>query len=378
MGKVAGDGGGGLSDNEGSPKSLVLDRSPEPGMRFRREGAVTAGNRQPPGAAASGWSASEVEDDGKVSMAVRGGPMALPFEFRALEACLEAACTFLDTEASALEKEAYPALDELTSTISTLNLERVRQLKSRLVAISSRVQKVRDEVEQLLDDDEDMDEMYLTDKLHRELERTPSRSLSPLRYGQATPALGPAAAPSQTRPSLTESEVGLSKEDDGNDAIDDSGDEDHGDGRRVEDGLDQEGMDDENEQQQRLRRMRMRGSGGRRAALPPRPPRGEADLRGSQGLREYVDDTQDYIEIMLDDKQNHLLQMNVLLTTATLVITMFVVITGIFGMNIHIGLFDDKPSNYNVFYYVCFGSATGAVCIFLAVVWYCKYKRLIE
>eukprot|EP00850_Spirogloea_muscicola_P006236 SM000029S10531 [mRNA] locus=s29:647963:650499:- [translate_table: standard] len=442
MGKVAGDGGGGLSDNEGSPKSLVLDRSPEPGMRFRGEGAVTAGSRRHPGAAASGWSASEVDDDGKVSMAVRGGPMALPFEFRALEACLEAACTFLDTEASALEKEAYPALDELTSAISTLNLERVRQLKSRLVAISSRVQKVRDEVEQLLDDDEDMDEMYLTDKLHRELERTPSRSLSPSRYGQATPAFEPAVTPLQTGPSLTESEAGLSKEDDGNDAIDDSGDEDHGEGRRVEDGLDQEGMD-ENEQQQRLRRMRMRGSGGRRAALPPRPPRGEADLRGSQGvsaveegsespgshrshgskssrgssssssssnstsqksldveelemlleayfvqiegtlnklstLREYVDDTQDYIEIMLDDKQNHLLQMNVLLTTATLVITMFVVITGIFGMNIHISLFDDKPSNYNVFYYVCFGSATGAVCIFLAVVWYCKYKRLIE
>eukprot|EP00850_Spirogloea_muscicola_P016548 SM000135S26992 [mRNA] locus=s135:35525:35967:- [translate_table: standard] len=104
----------------------------------------------------------------------------------------------------------------------------------------------------------------------------------------------------------------------------------------------------------------------------------EGTLNKLSTLREYVDDTQDYIEIMLDDKQNHLLQMNVLLTTATLVITMFVVITGIFGMNIHISLFDDKPSNYNVFYYVCFGSATGAVCIFLAVVWYCKYKRLIE
>ena len=41
-----------------------------------------------------------------------------------------------------LEQEAYPALDELTSKISTLNLERVRQIKSRLVAISGRVQKV--------------------------------------------------------------------------------------------------------------------------------------------------------------------------------------------------------------------------------------------
>lgn len=41
-----------------------------------------------------------------------------------------------------LEEEAYPALDELTSKVSTLNLERVRQIKSRLVAISGRVQKV--------------------------------------------------------------------------------------------------------------------------------------------------------------------------------------------------------------------------------------------
>lgn len=41
-----------------------------------------------------------------------------------------------------LEEEAYPALDELTSHISTLNLERVRQIKNRLVALSGRVQKV--------------------------------------------------------------------------------------------------------------------------------------------------------------------------------------------------------------------------------------------
>ncbi|GJY62665.1 magnesium transporter MRS2-1 [Tanacetum coccineum] len=79
----------------------------------------------------------------------------LPFEFKALEIALEAACTFLDTQAAELEIEAYPLLDELTSTISTLNLERVRRLKSRLVALTRRVQKVRDEIEQLMDDDGD-------------------------------------------------------------------------------------------------------------------------------------------------------------------------------------------------------------------------------
>ncbi|XVF44964.1 hypothetical protein PTKIN_Ptkin02bG0165400 [Pterospermum kingtungense] len=91
-------------------------------------------------------------------------PEVLPFEFVALEACLEATCSCLENEATTLEQEAHPALDKLTSKISTLNLERVRQIKSRLVAITGRVQKVRVELEHLLDDDEDMAEMYLTEK----------------------------------------------------------------------------------------------------------------------------------------------------------------------------------------------------------------------
>lgn len=51
-------------------------------------------------------------------------------------------CTHMNKQAAELEIEAYPLLDELTSKISTLNLERVRRLKSRLVALTRRVQKV--------------------------------------------------------------------------------------------------------------------------------------------------------------------------------------------------------------------------------------------
>ncbi|KAF8410247.1 hypothetical protein HHK36_002772 [Tetracentron sinense] len=80
--------------------------------------------------------------DGKPGFENRVGPRVPPFEFIALEACLEAACSCLDNEAKTLEQEAHPALDKLTSKISTLNLERVRQIKSRLVAITGRVQKV--------------------------------------------------------------------------------------------------------------------------------------------------------------------------------------------------------------------------------------------
>ncbi|KAL6013515.1 hypothetical protein ACLOJK_004013 [Asimina triloba] len=66
----------------------------------------------------------------------------------------ESSCT------STLEQEAYPALDELSSKVSTSTLER----------------KVRDELDHLLDDDMDMAEMYLTDKLaQRPLDETSSR-----------------------------------------------------------------------------------------------------------------------------------------------------------------------------------------------------------
>ncbi|KAE8697812.1 hypothetical protein F3Y22_tig00110610pilonHSYRG00502 [Hibiscus syriacus] len=72
---------------------------------------------------------------------------------------------FIPVQAKTLELEAHPALDKLTSKIIPLNLERVRQIKSQLVAITGLVQKVvRDELEHLLDDDEDMVEMYLTVK----------------------------------------------------------------------------------------------------------------------------------------------------------------------------------------------------------------------
>ncbi|XP_075511219.1 magnesium transporter MRS2-1-like isoform X3 [Primulina tabacum] len=116
------------------------------------------------------------------NMLANAYPDYLPFEFRALEVALETACSFLDSQAAELEIEAYPLLDELMSKISTLNLERVRRLKSRLVALTRRVQKVRDEIEQLMDDDGDMAEMYLTEKKrHMESSFYGDRSLMGIR-----------------------------------------------------------------------------------------------------------------------------------------------------------------------------------------------------
>ena len=91
-----------------------------------------------------------------------------------------------------------------------------------------------------------------------------------------------------------------------------------------------------------------------------------------------MEDTEDYINIMLDDKQNSLLQMNILLTTATLSLSMFVVVVGIFGMNIPSKLFDhENPRNYSVFYYVVGGCSLGVILVFTAMVSYVRYKRLL-
>lgn len=95
-------------------------------------------------------------------------------------------------------------------------------------------------------------------------------------------------------------------------------------------------------------------------------------------LREYVDDTEDYINIMLDDKQNHLLQMGVMLTTATLVVSAFVVVAGIFGMNIHIDLFNDAHYGTREFMWTVGGGTAGTIFLYVVAIAWCKYKRLLE
>ena len=96
-------------------------------------------------------------------------------------------------------------------------------------------------------------------------------------------------------------------------------------------------------------------------------------------LREYVDDTEDYINIMLDDKQNQLLQMGVVLSTATLVVNAFIVVAGIFGMNIGIELFNEELKTGNKkFMWTIGGSSMGCVFLFVIASAWGKYMRLLD
>ncbi|XP_044489159.1 magnesium transporter MRS2-3 [Mangifera indica] len=309
----------------------------------------------------------EGKADGKQGLENRDGPKVLPFEFVALEACLEAACSCLENEAKTLEQEAHPALDKLTSKISTLNLERVRQIKSRLVAITGRVQKVRDELEHLLDDDEDMAEMYLTEKLVQQLENSSTSSMNERDDMDLQSHMDdgtPAELSVDATGGYTSYEVDLNAENAhelfaahnslGKDSHESCTSTTYSSIGKV---LDVEELE---------------------MLLEAYFVQIDGTLNKLSTLREYVDDTEDYINIMLDDKQNHLLQMGVMLTTATLVVSAFVVVAGVFGMNITIDLFDEEKSGMQEFIWTVVGGATGSIFLYVVAIVWCKHKRLLE
>ena len=96
-----------------------------------------------------------------------------------------------------------------------------------------------------------------------------------------------------------------------------------------------------------------------------------------------MEDTEDYINIMLDDKQNHLLQMGVMLSTAGLIINAFVVVVGAFGMNINIDLFKhdtdaEKYIGMRKFIWTVGGSTTGSIFLYVVAIAWCKQQRLLE
>ncbi|KAI3825747.1 hypothetical protein L1987_07356 [Smallanthus sonchifolius] len=270
-------------------------------------------------------------------------PDYLPFEFKALEVALEAACTFLDTQAAELEIEAYPLLDELTSKISTSDLERVRRLKSRLVALTRRVQKVRDEIEQLMDDDGDMAEMYLTEK---------KRRMESLFYGGDQSVAGHRSMDGIQSVSAPISPVSSPPT-----------------GRRFDRNLS-------------LARSRHEGTSSSEGAtenidelemlLEAYFIVTDSTLNKLKTLKEYIDDTEDFINIQLDNVRNQLIQFELILTTATFVVTIFGVVAGIFGMNFDISLFEYSSA----FKWVLLMTGVSGAILFSSFLWFLKYKRL--
>eukprot|EP00250_Pteridium_aquilinum_P012416 c20717_g1_i1 orf=880-2073(+) len=245
-----------------------------------------------------------------------------PFEFRALEVALEAICSFLDARTTELETAAYPALDELTSKISSRNLDRVRKLKSGMTRLTSRVQKVRDELEQLLDDDGDMADLFLTRKIAGS--SSPVGGSLPPNWAVASPTIGSRIS------RASRGSVGTYT------------------------------ADDDVEQLEML--------------LEAYFMQIDGTLNKLITLREYIDDTEDYINIQLDNHRNQLIQLELVLSAGTVVMAIYAAVAGIFGMNI--------PYTWNTGYNFVFKWVVllaGVVCLFVfsSIMAYARYRGLI-
>ncbi|KAL7081178.1 hypothetical protein ACP275_14G023100 [Erythranthe tilingii] len=245
-----------------------------------------------------------------------------PFEFRALEVALEAICSYLSARTIELETAVYPALDMLTSKISSRNLDRVRKLKSQMTRLIARVLKVRDELEQLLDDDDDMADLYLSRKL---ASASPVSASGAAGWFLASPTIGSRISKASRQSIATI-----------------RGDE-----------------NDVEELEMLLEAYFMQI---------------DSTFNKLNTLREYVDNTEDYINIQLDNHRNQLIQLELFLSSGTVCLSMYSLVAGIFGMNIPYTWNDDHGY---MFKWVVI--LTGAFCaiVFVLIISYARVKGLV-
>lgn len=249
--------------------------------------------------------------------------LPLPFEFQVLEIALEVVCTYLDKNVAELEKGAYPVLDALAKNVSTKNLEHVRSLKSNLTRLLARVQKVRDEIEHLLDDNEDMAQLYLTRKW--------------LQNQQLDAHLGATASNNLLNTSHSVRRINSTRS---GSLVTSSDDND------VED------------LEMMLEAYFMQLDGTRNKIL---------------SVREYIDDTEDYVNIQLDNHRNELIQLQLTLTIASFAIAFETLVAGAFGMNIPCTLYTKN----GIFWPIVGGMTAVSILLFLVVLAYAKWKKLL-
>ncbi|VVB04008.1 unnamed protein product [Arabis nemorensis] len=270
----------------------------------------------------------------------------LPFEFKALELVLELSCLSLDAQVNELEMEVYPVLDELASNISTLNLEHVRRLKGRLLTLTQKVQKVCDEIEHLMDDDDDMAEMYLTEKKERAEAHASPGNLEDIlddEFGSSgivskSAPVSPVGSTSGTFGKLQRafsSVVGSHKS------------------------LLSSSSSGENIDQLEM-------------LLEAYFIVVDNTLSKLSSLKEYIDDTEDLINIKLGNVQNQLIQFQLLLTAATFVAAIFAAVTAVFGMNLQDSVF----KNPAMFQWVLLVAGIGCGFLYFGFVLYFKHKKV--
>lgn len=96
-----------------------------------------------------------------------------------------------------------------------------------------------------------------------------------------------------------------------------------------------------------------------------------------QTLTEYVDDTEDFINIELDSQRNQLIRLDIILTSFTSSMGLITAITAIFAMNVQLRPGIDENAPYPWFVTISTLAAAAAILLFSSVLFYCRMKKLL-
>lgn len=211
---------------------------------------------------------------------------------------------YLEQQVTDVEAAGHPALDSLTQTISTSNLERVRRIKNRMVRLSTRIETLKEVLEKTLDDDSDMKDFNLS---ALEEERQEYLNKQALRASSSTPF----DMPLTISGSLNLQKLSGTPQGGAMTAKSSSG--------SSETSLDDDEDVEVVEQLLESYFMRLDNTWNR-----------------LQTLTEYVDDTEDFINIELDSHRNQLIRLDIVLTCFTACMGLITAVTALFAMNVEL------------------------------------------
>lgn len=103
---------------------------------------------------------------GKLQQKQAPGAGGLPYEFRALEAVLTSVTSELEAEFETVQAPVIRILSELEDDIDRDKLRILLVLSKKVSSFEQKAKLVRDAIEELLEADDDLSAMYLTEKAH--------------------------------------------------------------------------------------------------------------------------------------------------------------------------------------------------------------------
>lgn len=260
----------------------------------------------------------------------------LPFELRVLEVALDLVLKYMERLTSDLEAAAHPALDGLTTKVSTENLERVRRIKNRMVRLTTRVETLRELLEKFLDDDSDMRDMNLTAREAREAQEKLAEAM---KHGHSGSQPFDIVLPSS----------GLKSPDTPHSAA-----------------LTYDSDEEEEEAVEVVEQL-----------LESYFMQADNTWNKLQTLTEYIDDTEDYVNIQLDSQRNQLIRLDLILTSMTASVALITAVTSLFAMNVRLSPSFEGDGPYWWFVLISCSSGGAAILLFISVMIYSRYKRLI-